>query len=271
VPIPIVDSHAHVVAADKDRYPLDPAGLPGGSWVTDAPVTHLEFRDLMDATGVAAALLVQPVGAYSTDNNYAADAAAELPERFGAVAVVDMAAADRIDKFRYWTRDRGMRGLRLFSIPTPEPAWLDDSKTQDIWRAVDRRRVRLSVALLPPELPALSRVLATFPHHRLMLDHCGFAAPQDLAVMGDHKHLYLKVTTNVLDAVSDPRDVVDELAAMFGADRLAWGSDYSQTHDRSYAELVDLAKTACSRLSMDDQALFLGGTTLSLWPELGLS
>lgn len=266
--VPVVDSHTHVVAADQDRYPIQLAGLPGGSWVTEAPVTQTELRQKMDEAGVAAALLVQPVGAYQTDNSYTADSAGSQPDRFGGVAVIDMAAADRVERLRYWVRKRGVRGLRLFSIPTPDPAWLDSPETFDVWRAADRLRVRMSVALLPAELNALAAVLSEFPHHRVMLDHCGFASPSQLAPLVAHERLYLKVTTNVLDTAEDPRDLVDELAAEFGASRLAWGSDYSQTHDREYGALVDLARHACSRLSAEDQARFLGGTTLELWPEL---
>ena len=252
---PIVDCHTHVVEADHEAYPRFPSTLE-------------EFGGLLDAAGVAAALLVQPVGAYETDNAYTAAAALSDPARFGGVAVIDMTSSDRVDALRYWVQERRMRGLRLFSIPTPERAWLDDPETYDVWRAADRLRVRLSVALLPEELPALAATLSVFPHHRVMLDHCGFAPPADLVPLATHEHLYMKVTTNVLDTADDPRDLVEELAGLFGVERLAWGSDYSQTHDRPYAELVNLAKHACSRMSAPDRARFLGGTTLDLWPEL---
>jgi predicted TIM-barrel fold metal-dependent hydrolase len=258
VAVPIVDCHTHVVAADHEKYP-------------NFPATIGEFKEQMEAAEVAAALLVQPFGAYGTDNGYTAAAAASDPGRFGAVAVIDMAADDRVEALRYWAQERGMRGLRLFSIPTPASAWLDAPETFDVWRAADRLRVRLSVALLPAELAALGNALTAFPHHRVMLDHCGFASPEELEPLIVHRHLYLKVTTNVLDMAADPRDLVEGLVRRFGAGRLAWGSDFSQTHDRDYAELVDLAKQACARLSHQDQALFLGGTTLSLWPELAIS
>ena len=38
--------------------------------------------------------------------------------------------------------------------------------------------------------------------------------------------------------------------------------------DRPYAALVGLARHACSRLSRDEQAAFLGGNALRLWPSL---
>ena len=54
----------------------------------------------------------------------------------------------------------------------------------------------------------------------------------------------------------------------FGAERLVWGSDYPQTHDRSYAALVELGRDACAGLPAADRDRFLGGNALRLWPEL---
>jgi predicted TIM-barrel fold metal-dependent hydrolase len=85
-------------------------------------------------------------------------------------------------------------------------------------------------------------------------------------------NLRLKVTTHVLRVAdkdpAGPAALVDHLARHFGADRLLWGSDYSQTHDRSYADMVALARLAAASLRADERERFLGGTALELWPEL---
>jgi predicted TIM-barrel fold metal-dependent hydrolase len=47
-----------------------------------------------------------------------------------------------------------------------------------------------------------------------------------------------------------------------------WGSDWSQTHDRPYAELAASARDATAKLSADDRDAVLGGTAATLWPEL---
>ncbi len=47
-----------------------------------------------------------------------------------------------------------------------------------------------------------------------------------------------------------------------------WGSDYPQHHSEPYPEIVALARHACSRLSPTEQARFLSGTAVELWPEL---
>ena len=95
--------------------------------------------------------------------------------------------------------------------------------------------------------------------------------PGDLAALAPFAHVALKVSTIALDAAAahgDVRELLLELVACFGARRLMWGSDYSQTHDRPYVELADYARHAASKLGDDDRAWFLGRTARSYWPEL---
>lgn len=47
-----------------------------------------------------------------------------------------------------------------------------------------------------------------------------------------------------------------------------WGSDFCQTHDRSYAELVALGAVAFAGLPREARDSCLGGTALRLWPGL---
>jgi L-fuconolactonase len=85
-------------------------------------------------------------------------------------------------------------------------------------------------------------------------------------------NLHCKVTTNVIElarsAGGRPQAFIGELVRHFGADRVMWGSDFCQTHDRTYAELVALARDAFGELPSADQQLCLGGTATRLWPSL---
>ena len=69
-------------------------------------------------------------------------------------------------------------------------------------------------------------------------------------------------------AHGDVRELLGDLVDRFGADRLMWGSDYSQTHDRPYGDVVEYARHAASKLRDDDRDAFLAGTARSYWPEL---
>lgn len=285
----IVDSHTHVVSPDHARYPLRPYGLDQGvgserkqaAWFRDVPVSAEGLLALMDEAGVAAALLVQGVGAYSYDNSYAVDAARLAPGRFASVVCVDPLQPDAAGTLRTLVEQRGARGVRLFTVTNPESSWLDEDAGTAVWEEARRLGIPVIVTILARQIPKLVSALRRFADVPVALDHCGFpdlrgGPPYDgarsLAGLVAFPNLRLKVTTHVLrlaekDAAGAAA-LVEHLASLFGAARLAWGSDYSQTHDRGYADMVGLAQRACAGLGESDRLRFLGGTARELWPEL---
>jgi predicted TIM-barrel fold metal-dependent hydrolase len=271
----VVDSHVHVIAEDTAAYPFTPMSL-SGAWYRDAPCSAEGLLRQMDAGGVDRAVLVQALGAYSYDNRYAADSALRHSDRFVSVACVDPDGVDPLGAVTHLVRDRGVRGVRLFALARGEGSWLDAPRTFPLWERAKQLGVRIVVTILAHQLPQLDAALSRFPETRVSLDHCGFPTlarepwpeAQALFALARHPNLDLKVSTHVLDAAAregDPRRFVAELARRFGAERLMWGSDYCQTHDRPYAELVKLGHEACSALAPEEQALFLGGTAARLW------
>jgi predicted TIM-barrel fold metal-dependent hydrolase len=181
-------------------------------------------------------------------------------------------------------RHPSFTGIRLFSIgpqERPQPTWLDEPSTFGLWEVCGELRLRVVVACLPEHLPRLRHTLARFPDQQVVLDHGGFpdlasgppypGADELLRTADDHPGLHCKVTSHLLegaDAHGDAGGLVDRLVTAFGAGRLVWGSDWPQTHDRPYAQLVALAHRACGGLTAVERAAVLGGTALALWPEL---
>jgi L-fuconolactonase len=277
----LVDTHTHVIARDEARYPLRPSGV-GSNWYRDAPCTVEELAALTESAGVGAAVLVQAFGAYTFDNSYVVDAAAADPTRFVSVVIVDPEDTASPARLREYAREKSCTGVRLFSIgpmDRGQPTWLDDPVTFTLWETCAALGLRVVVACLPEHLERLARTLEHFPEQAVLLDHCGFvnftgphsANADALFRLARHPNLHCKVTSHVLEQASSREDagaVVERLIAEFGADRLAWGSDYPQTHDRPYADLVALALGACAGLSTRDRDLVMGGTAQRLWPEL---
>jgi len=274
----IVDTHVHVVAADRDRYPLHPTGV-SLDWFREAPVTVEDFLELMTAAGVDRAVLVQPMSAYGFDNRYVIDAARAHAALLASVVILDT-ADDPARRLRAMASE-GVSGVRLFAIGNPTLARLDDPSALGIWEVAAELDLPVVVTILSDQLFALRAMLEQFPEVTVALDHCGFpdltGGPPypkagDLFELATLANVSLKASCYLLEqaeAAGDPRDLVDRLAAAFGADRLLWGSDYPQTHDRPYAALVDMGRAACSRLSPADQRGFLGENALRLWPRLG--
>jgi L-fuconolactonase len=274
----IVDTHVHVVAADTERYPLRPKG-PELDWFREAPVTVEDFLSFMTAAGVDRAVLVQPMSAYGFDNRYVIDSARMHADRLASVVILDT-VDDPARRLRAMAGE-GVTGVRLFAIANPTLGRLDGPQALVLWEAAAELGLVVVATILPPQLPELRAVLERFAGVTVALDHCAFpdllggspyAKAADLFELAAFPNLHLKVSCHLLEqaeAADDARDLVDRLAAVFGADRLLWGSDFPQTHDRSYAELVELGRNACSRLSPADQRRFLGENARRLWPRLG--
>jgi len=271
----VIDTHVHVIAEDETAYPLRPMKL-SGAWYREAPCSAEGLLEAMDESDVARAILVQPLGAYSYDNRYTADSALRHPDRFVGVCCVDPNGDDPVGALTHWVRDRGMRGVRLFALSRDDSCWLDDPRTFPLWERAAELNARIVVTILDHQIPRLRSVLEHFPELPVSLDHCGFpplvrdpwpeAAP--LFALAAHPKLHLKVSTHVLDAAArggDPRRFVVALAERFGAQRLMWGSDFCQTHDRAYTRLVALGREAFSLLPAEDQAWCLGRTAAKLW------
>jgi L-fuconolactonase len=223
-------------------------------------------------------VLVQAHGAYGSDNSYVLDALQVAPERFVGVVIVDPAADDAPERLRELASVPGCQGVRLFGIGAEPPVWFDGDVGSSLWATAVDLDLRIVATLLTPDLPRLDAMLARFPGAPVVLDHCGFPEVHDgppfvglepLLGLVDHPGLHLKVTSHVLEgAGAHATAFVERLAATFGPDRIVWGSDYPQTHDRSYAELVALGRDACAGLPAADQARVLGETALRLWPSL---
>ena len=233
--------------------------------------------------GVDRAVLVQAHGAYGTDNAYVLDAVAAAPDRFVSVVIVDPDDADPPATLRTLADVPGCAGVRLFGIGPTAPAWFDGAGRR---RAVGRPRPSSGSGSSPRcsrrSCPRLRRMLERFPDVPVVLDHCGFPdlsggppypGAASLLALAGFASLHLKVTSHVLEdaearASGGAASFVERVHAEFGADRLVWGSDYPQTHDRPYAALVALGRDACAGLPAVDRDLFLGGNALRLWPAL---
>ena len=111
----IVDCHLHII--DHGRYPFRPG--VGYTPRPDETGTREALAAMLDAHGVAHALLVQPSG-YGFDNSAMLDAMAAAPGRYKAIAVI---SGEESDRELQALADRGVVGLR-FNLVNFDPAAL---------------------------------------------------------------------------------------------------------------------------------------------------
>lgn len=266
----IVDAHVHVVATDRDRYPLHP-GTATHAWYEERPCDATELRTLMAAAGVDRAVVVQAVGAYSFVNDYVLDVGVDHAGVLVPVVCTDRTAPDPFGTVADLVQRRGARGYRWFAVGDD----LRLAEPDGLWTTLAGLRIPVLVVCFADRLEELVGLASGRPAVPVVVDHCAFATfdrglPEALVALAALPNVHLKVTTEVLRALAaagDPADGVAELMAAAGG-RCLWGSDWSQTHDVPYGELVVEGRRAAARLDDDARAAFLGGTARSLWPGL---
>ncbi|MYB04464.1 MAG: amidohydrolase [Acidimicrobiaceae bacterium] len=266
----LVDAHTHVVSSDQEMYPLSPAAL-GGSWYLQSPCSAGGLLDEMDTAGVDRAVLVQPLGAYSFDNRYAVASASARPDRLAAACCVDPYGESPTRTLRDWLDRPSVAGVRFFAL-SEQRSWLSDPATFVLWEQVAASGAHVIVTVYESQFDELALMLGRFGDVSVSLDHCGFCDVSNLEpllALARFENLSLKVTTNIIDAAtaagSTARRFVGRLAGGFGAERLMWGSDYCQTHDRLYAELVRTGIAAFGDLTGAQQDACLGGNARRVW------
>lgn len=268
----VIDVHPHVIAADVRRYPFAPLGGKQSDWSRERPVDAEKMLAAMDEAGVARAVLVQASTCYGHDNSYVADAVAAYPDRFAGVFSVDMLAAEAPQRIRHWTA-RGLKGLRVFVAghTTAHDVRLDDPRSFPAWRCAVEARLPVCVQLRAPHLPQLETLLKEFAPGRIVLDHMGRPAPDDagsLLALARYANLFLKFTThNVRDAAKAkiaPQAFLRRVVDAFGAERIAWGSNYPAS-EGSLGQLLDEARQAAARLSPSERDWIFSRTAASLY------
>jgi predicted TIM-barrel fold metal-dependent hydrolase len=278
----VIDIHPHIVSPDTVRYPLAPLGGVQSTWSRERPTTYEQLIAEMDRAGVAKAAIVQASTAYGHDNSYVADAVAACPDRFTGVFSVDVLAPEAVDRIKYWL-DLGLSGLRLFTTGSTMPAqatWFDDPRSFPAWEFAEKNGVPVCMQMIADGFPKLRALMARFPRVRIILDHLArpkladgppYAADAPLFELARYPTVYLKVTPfNVTLpewGKATPESFFGRLIATFGADRIAWGSNFPNSPG-TLKEILTAAQTAFAFASRADQDWIFGNTAQTLYPSL---
>lgn len=277
----MLDSHAHVLCRDTAAFPPHDPTPDKLDYLRDHAFDAGDLRAAMDEAGVDRALVVQRGQFYGPDNSYVCAAAAAHPDRLRAICGIDSRLPDCADAAAHWM-ERGGAGLRVMGHPRETDLdWLGGDNAQALWRFCADRGVVLCGHLFPAMRDAgidlIESLLDRFPLPCLVLDHLAntpIASADDPGIddrmrrLADRANVVLKVTAIPLAALEERRidtaRVLGAFAGTFGADRLMWGSDVTQSKG-SYAELVALAQRSVAGLPEADRQAVLGGTAARVY------
>lgn len=279
----MIDTHAHLLARDQKKYPPSPPSGEIKPSEFDDPMTAEKLLEEMDKNGVEKAVLVQRGSVYGFDNSYVCDSAAEHPDRFVAVCSIDATSDDGASAVRYWVSERGAAGVRLMELVRgADISWLYSPLAMEVWREAVKLEAPVCVHLFPwnrsEGLNSILKILEELSDAAIVLDH--FSNMNSQAGAPDHgvdelleavaafPRVFTKFTTIPLGRLEkaqiDTAPIVKRVVDLFGAERVMWGSDISQS-EGSYDYMVGLAQRAVSLLSDADRENVLRGAAMNAY------
>jgi predicted TIM-barrel fold metal-dependent hydrolase len=270
---PAIDTHLHVVSADRDRYPTSSVIGAVSPWV----LTAEDLVAAMDVAGMSTGVVVQASTVYGYDNSYTADALAEFPERLIGVCAIDPAAGDRREQIDHWVGDRGFSGLRLFPAGAADPAIVGE-QWLPVWRSAHEHQASIVVQMSLDLVPQLAALLGRFPDVPVVLDHMALSGidegftPYDLGPLlslATYPNVFLKLTTTNFIGLQGrgrlSRPLLERVIGDFGSDHVMWGSNIPAASG-TIAELLGLAERELSFLSAEERTTVFVETARSVYP-----
>jgi predicted TIM-barrel fold metal-dependent hydrolase len=264
------------------QYPPAPIGGHRSTWSQERPVDYDGLVAALDKAGIAKAVVVQASTVYGHDNRYAVAAVKAHPDRFIGVFSADVLAPDAVDQIKRWM-DAGMAGIRLFTTGTTMPGqatWLDSELSFPAWAYCEANDIPVCLQMTQDGIPMLVRLLERFPKVRVLLDHLArpklddgppYAQAKALFGLAKYPGVFLKLTNRTVASANAGKSTADQFVPFvvkaFGANRIAWGSNFPAAEE-PLPELLADARRGLAPLSQSDQDMILGGTARQLYPTL---
>lgn len=291
----LLDTHAHLIADDWDRYPARPftPDLP----VPDRPpytMTADELRALMDRHGVAHACLVQRGHVYGYDNSYIIDAARLHPDRFHPVVILDTQDPATPATYRRMVTEQGVAGFRMANSRPwlLDTAWMSSPVAMEVWQACADLGTPMTIIVFDNQLawvlPLIRMIAMRHPDLPIILDHGAmpygmsqyevalreqagetvampppphFGIDGTISIFEDVPNIHFKITEinmeRLVKAGQQAAHLMRRMVDSFGPDRLIWGSDVGQSMLWTYDEKVAMVLAASDWLTPQERAGFL--------------
>jgi predicted TIM-barrel fold metal-dependent hydrolase len=277
----LIDIHPHIISPDTRRYPVAPLGGEQSGWSQKRPASFEQYLVAMDASGVDKAAIVHSSTTYGFDNSYLADCVATDPKKVDGVFSVDLLAPDAARKIRHWV-ERGLGGLRIFTTGSTmgQQPWLEDERILPGWDAATDLGLSICVQMTPPAVPQLEKLLKRSPRTKVVIDHmmkppiadgAPYPGAQFLFDLARYPNVYLKMssrnTTEAQQGKATPETFFGRVVKEFGANRIAWGSNFPAT-EGTLQSMVDDLKKCIAFLPQQDQHWIMAGTAQVLYPHL---
>lgn len=230
-----IDAHQHCwqLAARAGNWP--PPSL-AAIYRDFAPA---DLAPLLAEHGIAGTVLVQSMP-LEADTDWMLALAGQTDFIRAVVGWTDLLAQDAPERIARLAAQPLLKGLRPMLQDLDDDAWISDARLAPALDAMVEHGLRFDALVLPRHLPALLQMARAYPALPIVIDHA--AKPpildaafghwrEDLALLAALPNVHCKLSGLVTEAkpawrVDDLRPYVSHVLAVFGPQRLIWGSDW---------------------------------------------
>jgi L-fuconolactonase len=262
----MIDAHQHVweIGRNGCAWPTDAEGAIFRDYSLDDFRRHA-LRDRVTAT-----ILVQ-----SQEDECDTDWLLDLAAREDLVAAVvgwtDLAAPQARERIAELASRPKLVGLRPM-VQQREADWYDAPELEPAFSAMTEHRLALDALVRTTHLASLDRLAPRFPDLRIVIDHAAKPAIDDqlgfeewyatIAPLAKRPNVSCKLSGLLTECGSAPPEAIEPYVAatlaLFGPDRVMWGSDWPVLELVStYSEWLRIARRLVPEAMHD--AVF-GGT-----------
>ncbi|KAB8041503.1 amidohydrolase family protein [Janthinobacterium aquaticum] len=230
-----IDAHQHCwqLAARAGSWP--PPSL-AAIYRDFAPA---DLAPLLAEHGVDGTVLVQSMPLES-DTDWMLALAEKTAFIRAVVGWTDLLAQDAPERIARLAAQPLLKGLRPMLQDLDDDAWIGDARLAPALDAMVEHGLRFDALVLPRHLPALLQMARAYPVLPIVIDHA--AKPpildaafgnwrEDMAQLAALPNVHCKMSGLVTEAkpqwrVEDLRPYVSHVLAVFGPQRVIWGSDW---------------------------------------------
>lgn len=236
--IEFIDTHLHLIYRDRVGY----------SWTRDIPAlasgdfTQPDYDRLTSGSGIAGKVFIE-VGVDDADYQTEARFIAGLVGTHGLLGQIASIRPEMDDGFDQWLAEAGalhVVGYRRILHVMPDALSQTDIFRNNL-RKIGAAGLPFDITVLARQLPIADALVQACPDQTYVLDHCGvpdiagggFATwADDIRAIARHPQVAVKLSgiaaycTPGTAGAAVLAPYIDHLLAVFGPDRMLWGSDW---------------------------------------------
>jgi len=277
--VPRIDAHQHFWSLARGDY----------SWLNVeanpalGPI-HRDFQPddlwaLLKARGISGTVLVQ-AAATVAETDYMLSLADANDFIRGVVGWVDLCAPDAVATIERLARHPAFKSVRPMLQDLPDPAWISTAPIGPAVQALVRLDLRFDALVKTPHLPHLLTFAQRHPALPIVIDHMAkpdmahheFIAWRALmAPLAALPQVHCKLSGLVTEIgpqwqLDTLRPYVDAVLALFGPERVMWGSDWPVLNlAADYSRWAEATDSLLENKTAEQRDAVLGGNAIRFY------